>query len=167
MPIPGTFNQGNSWNKGPEKCNAVQNLPLWVPMHLISNTYPGWKPLFKGTCITLTVTIFWAGCKNRSTPLTHGADGHKVNPYIPIPWTEPGSNPPRQWFFGCWGEPQPQIPTSPILQGWNLGLHRSALKTYCKKIKKLLNSSFYKYHKSFKRRQYVGMEAVLASGGLW
>lgn len=70
-------------------------------------------------------------------------------------------------FFGCWGEPQPQIPTSPILQGWNLGLHRSALKTYCKKIKKLLNSSFYKYHKSFKRRQYVGMEAVLASGGLW
>lgn len=89
--------------------------------------------------ITLTVTIFWAGCKKKSAELLH----HLLMVHVLTKWTLisqfPGQSldpiPLDRVFLAAEVNHSPRHQRPPILQGWNLGVQRSGLKNYCKKIK--------------------------------
>lgn len=85
------------------------------------------------------MTIFWAGCKNKSAELLH----HLLMVQMDTKWTLtsqfPGQSldptPLDRVFLAAEVNHSLRYQHPPVLQGWNLGVQRSGPKTCCKKIK--------------------------------
>lgn len=117
---------------------------------------------------------FRTGCKNnlqKFCPIYSWCRWTQTKPSDPNPLTRAWIQPPQMvpilnnmvnHSLGC------QHPSAS--RGWNLGVDSGGSEVYPEDLlqenQNVLNSSF-KRNKSFRWGQYVGMEAVLASDGLW